>query len=264
VRLNVGTVVVLALFAFRGASAYEEWDLPNLTAPTSLPHPSLELHIQHQFSDSLVSPDVLNRFLGLGDLANVVVGLRADVWSTAQVYASFSNTQMLMSTHWEYTVGGAYAVALPWISMRTQLDAEFFSYAAFDGKNTRTNAGFFNLSLANDPLFGRVVFLGNVGYDSDQERFGLGIGVNVTVLDMLDVFADYFPMVDKAPRSYAYDNAPWIHNPYCFGLKFTTSGHQFFFFAGNSTEVGARHLMQGAIDDAPRFGFMITRLFRFD
>jgi hypothetical protein len=256
--------VFFLAFGLQSANAFEEWDLPNLTAPTSMKPFSLEFQIQHQFSDSIIGGESLNRFFGLGDFANVVVGLRADVWKTAQVYASFGNIQTLMETHWEYVVGAAYAVPIPWIFMSAQIDAQFFSYAAFDQNNTRTEGGFYNLSLRNDPIFGRVVFLVNAGYDSDQRRFGLGIGADVKVLENFDLYGTYFPKVDKSPHSYFYENAAGTYDPYCFGIKMTTGGHQFFLFVDNTTEVGVRHLMQGGADFAPRFGFMIKRLFSFE
>jgi Membrane bound beta barrel domain (DUF5777) len=263
-RLVTRFVMGLLVLGLQGANAYEEWDLPDLTAPTSMKPLSLEFQIQHQFADSIFTSESFNRFFGLGDLANVVVGLRADIWSTAQVYASFGNTQTLMLTHWEYVVGGAYAVPIPWLFMNAQIDAQFFSYAALDANNTRTEGGFYDLSLRNDPIFGRVVFLVNAGYDSDQRRYGLGIGADAKVLENFDLYGSYFPKVDKSPHSPTYDNAAAIYNPYCFGIKMTTGGHQFFLFVDNSTEVGVRHLMQGTTDYAPRFGFMIKRLFSFE
>jgi hypothetical protein len=242
--------------------AYEEWSLPNLTAPTVLSAPSLELQIQHQFWGRFNGKDMIPRFFGLGDLADVNVGLRATVWRTAQVYASYDNQQLSSFSNYEYTAGAAYAVHVPQLFVRMQADGQAFSYSSLLTYPEKRFTGYYlQGSLQNDTLlFGRGKLLVNTGYDFDKKKFGLGFGCEIRVARAIDVFGELFPIVDKADRVLYREQKLAV--PVYLGGKITTPGHQFFVFLGNAQENGPRHCMRGAPDNYWRFGFMIKRLFR--
>ena len=249
-------VIVSSLFA------YEEWSLPNLIAPTLIKPFALEGQFQHQFWGRIDGADKFDRFFGIADGAEGCFTLRAAVWSTAQVLVSYDNYQLFNQSKNEFVVGTSYAAAVPRIFLNVQADAQFFSYASMKTfPNKRFNNFFVQAALRNDPLFGRVVALVDAGYDFDRNAPGLGLGLDVKVIDALDVYGEYFPVLKKP-----YDPlfpGPIIRNPFSFGVKFTTAGHQFFIFFGNANEIGSRHLMMGTQDNNLRFGFALKRLFSF-
>ena len=105
------------------------------------------------------------------------------------------------------------------------------------------------------PLFGRLVFIVNGGYDYDKREFGVGSGGDMKITKAVDVFTTLFPPLDATASD--------AINAYGFGVKITTVGHQYFFTLSNATEIGSRHLMTGAQDNSLRLGFAIKRLFSF-
>lgn len=252
----VSISIVTSLFA------YEEWSLPNLTAPTVIKPFGLEAKYQHQFLGRIDGSDKFDRFFGLGDGADASITLRAVVWSGAQVYVDYDNMQLFNQSRNEFAVGTSYAVTVPWIFLRLQAEGQFFSYASFlTFPEKRRNNFFVMAALQNVPLFGRVAGLVNAGYDFDMKAFGLGLGLDIKVVDAVDVYGEYFPVVDKADDSLFAGRV--ARNPFSLGVKLTTAGHQFCVFFGNAAEIGPRHLMRGASDNNLRFGFDIKRLFSF-
>ena len=259
-RCFLSIVACTALFS--SSFAYEEWSIPNLTAPTVIKPFGLEVQFQHQFLGRIDGSDKFDRFFGIGDGADGCLTLRSAVWSTAQAYVSYDNMQLFNQSRNEFVVGTSYAAAVPWIFLHLQADGQFFSYASMKTyPEKRINNFFVQGALRNDPLFGRVAALIDVGYDFDREAFGLGLGTDVKVVDAFDVYGEYFPVLKKADNPLFPGRV--IHNPFSLGVKITTAGHQFFFFFGNANEIGSSHLMMGTLDNNLRFGFMLKRLFSF-
>jgi hypothetical protein len=249
-------VIVSSLFA------YDEWSLPNLIAPTLIIPFALEGQFQHQFWGRIDGSDKFDRFFGIADGAEGCFTLRAAVWSTAKVLVSYDNIQLFNQSKNEFVVGTSYAAAVPRIFLNVQADAQFFSYASMKTfPEKRFNNFFVQAALRNDPLFGRVVALVDAGYDFDREAFGIGLGLDVKVIDAFDVYGEYFPVLKK-PYDPLFPGRI-IQNPFSFGVKLTTAGHQFFIFFGNANEIGSRHLMMGTQDNNLRFGFALKRLFSF-
>lgn len=243
-----------------GLYAYEEWSIPNLTAPTRIEVPALEAQIQHQFQGYVNEFQAVSNFFGITGGADVNFGVRATLLPGAQFYTSYDTHQYVSGTYGEYTFGSSYAAFFHPLFFGAQLDGQIVSYARYDNK--RITRPYLQLSLQNDPLMGRVSFLTDIGYNFAIQHFGLGTSVEVKVTDMFDLYGEYFPWVDKNQNTALADGTTAIQNPFSFGIKITTAGHQFFLFAGNAQENGARHLMRGALDEKLRFGFLLKRLFK--
>ena len=238
---------------------YEEWSIPNLTAPTRIEAPALEVQIQHQFQGYVNEFQSVSNFFGITGGADVNFGVRATLLPGAQLYTSYDSHQYLSGTFGEYTFGSSYAVFFhPLFS--AQLDGQIFSYARYD--NRRIAKPYLQLSLQNDPVMDRLSFLADIGYNFAIQHYGAGAGVDVKLTEMFDLYGEIFPWVDRSQDTKLGDSASSIKAPFLFGLKITTAGHQFFLFAGNAQENGARHLMRGALDEKLRFGFQLKRLFK--
>jgi hypothetical protein len=232
--------------------AYEDWSLPNLEAPTLIGPFGLEAQVQHQFLGRIDGSDKFDRFFGISDGADAWFTLRTVVWSSAQAYTSYDNLQIFNQSRNEFVVGTSYAVALPWIFLHVQPDGQFFSYSSYRTyPEKRFNNFFVQCAFQNDPLFGRFVALIDPGYDFDKRAFGLGLGLDAKVMGSLDVYGEYFPVVNKSADTLYPGRS--IEPPFSMGVKFTTAGHQFFLFLSNATEIGARHLMMGTLDNNLRF-----------
>lgn len=242
--------------------AYEEWSVSDLIAPATVKPFGLEAGFQHKFLGRIDGNDNAGRLFGMGDGADAALTLRATVWSRTQVFVSYDNLQVFSHSHNEFTIGASCAMFVPWAFLRLQAGGEYYSYASvLVFPEERKNNFFFLGALQNDPLFGRIAGLVNIGYDFDKKAFGLGLGIDIKIVDAGDVFGEYFPVVDK--KDDPVFNRGTIYNPFSFGVKISTAGHQFIIYTGNATEIGPRHLMRGASDNFLRFGFEIKRLFSF-
>jgi hypothetical protein len=241
--------------------AYDEWSVPDLTAPTVIKPIAIEVRIQHQFWGRVDGNDAFSRLFGIGDGVDASFGFRSVVWKKAQVYASYDNTQLFGLSHNEFTTGVSYALFLPQICLRMQADGEIFSYASLLSYPEKRKSGYFVQGcFQNDPLFNRLSLLCNIGYDFDRKKPGIGFGIDAAITESFEVYGDYFPVLDKTDAARMHDN---IQNPFSFGVKLVTPGHQFFLFISNAQENGPRHLMQGTSDNYLRLGFMLKRLFDF-
>ena len=255
IRYGLGVITAISFPLF----AYEEWSTPGLTAPTALNPLSIEAQYQHQFWGRIIGKDRPSNLFGIGEGADAYIGLRSVVWRKAQAYVSYDSRQLFRQAHNEFTFGVAYALFIPQAFLRLQAEGEIYSYASYLTYPEERKTGYFIRGcLQNDPVFDRVSFLCNVGYGFDEKKPGLGIGCNVAITEMVEVYGTYFPVWDKTDNSILQTD---IRNPFSFGVKIITYGHQFFIFAGNATEIGSRHLMRGTSDNYLRLGFMIKRLF---
>jgi hypothetical protein len=238
--------------------AYEEWSIPNLTAPTVLQPKSIEISIQHQFWGRIDGKDNVSRLYGLSDGADVRIQARMTVLPGAQVFAFYDRAQPMGFTHAEFSAGASYAHALPKLPLRFQVEGELFTHVfELTDPESRKTGFFLQGCFRGDPLLNRIVPQCDVGYDFDRNVPGLGFGMTVGITESFGVFGEYFPVGTK-PDSALLQTV--IRNPFAFGVKITTYGHQFFFFAGNSMEMGSRNLMRGTADNVLRLGFMIKRM----
>jgi hypothetical protein len=261
-RKPIAIAFVCLLGVAQTGSAYEEWSLPNVIAPTVIDPLALEVRFQHQFLGHIKGDQMFSRLFGIGDGADGYIALRAIVLPGAQAGISYDNSQTVQLSRNEFTVDAAYAAAIPRIFTHAQIKGQFFSYESFRAFPAERRNGFFILgTVSNDPLFGRIVAVINGGYDFDKSAAGLGLGLDVKVTEVFDLFGEYFPRI-TAMDNPSIPGRP-LHSAFSFGGKITTTAHQFFIFIGNSTEIGPRHLMQGTSDNFLRIGFLINRLFSF-
>jgi hypothetical protein len=245
--------------------AYEEWSIPGLNAPNALEPVAIEATYQHQFQGSVFGRDRPGNLFGIGDGADARIGIRSTLWKTAQLYVSYDSRQMVIQSHNEFTAGTGYAVSFPRLHFHLQAEAEIFSYASFlTFPEERKTGGFIDGSLRSDPLFERVTLLAILGYRFSAPAPGAGLGCTVTLTDMVGVYGAWFALWDRSAEPSLQVQGPTsLHNPWLFGVKLTTYGHQFLLYAGNTVENGPRHLMQGTVDNKLRLGFIIKRLFSF-
>jgi hypothetical protein len=251
----VTSILIMACESF----SYEEWSLPNLTAPTVINPLAIEAQIQHQFWGHVDGKDNASRLFGISDGADARIGVRTSVLPRTQVFAFFDNMQLTGVAHNEFSLGVSNALFLSKLHLRMQVEGEVFSYASLlVFPETRKNGIFIQGCFQSDLLFNHVMALCNVGYNFDSKDPGLGIGLDIAVTESFHACGEYFPFFGKTD-TLRFPSG--VRNPFSFGIKFTTYGHQFFFFAGNAKEMGSRNLMRGTSDNYLRLGFMLKRLF---
>jgi hypothetical protein len=255
----------LLLFSAVMLFGYDEWDLPNLVTPTTVKPMALEAQFQHQFLGRIDGKNAADRVFGISDGADVRTKLRFIIWSTIQVYASYDNLQQFNYSRNEYVLGASYAHAIPFIHILAQADGRYYTNASFiTFPQVRKNYYFVQLALQNEPLFDRVVVSANGGYDITNKRWGLGLGLDVKIIEMLDVVGTVFPVIDRSNSPVAgLPGSSTQDSPFLFGVKLTTAGHQFFLTLGSGSEIGEQHLMWGTGNTHLKFGFIVKRLFSF-
>jgi hypothetical protein len=250
---------LLLLFTlFCTTSAYEEQCFPNLKVPTNLSPGNIEASVQHRFYGRIDTGGTT--FFGLATSVFASFGLRYDIWRTLEATAAFYNTNKELET------GVSYAFLNPSLYLKVQAEAVYYNFSARDTafKEFRKQAGCVLFDLQTYQIIQSISPVVNVGYDFDKRRWGLGCGLNATLIEGLDVFGEYFPIVHK-------DRNDSIHtkNAFSFGVKVSTAGHHFLFFLQNSVydggfgTIGSRHLMFGSDNNKLHFGFEIQRMFAF-
>ncbi len=251
---------ILLLFVFFSVtSAYEEQCFPNLSVPTNLSQGNLEASVQHRFYGRIDTGGTT--FFGFATPVSASFSLRYDIWKTIEANAAFYNTNK------ELEIGGSYSFLKPSIFFKMQVQGEYYNFSAYDTafREIRKNAGCVLITMQSYPIIQSISPAINVGYDFDKRKWGLGCGLNVTLVEGLDIFGEYFPILQKDKDSLAVATK----NPFSFGLKISTAGHHFLLFLQNSAysqsigTIGSRHLMFGTDNNKLHFGFEIQRLFAF-
>jgi hypothetical protein len=244
-----------------GAYAFEELSLPNLSAPTVIKPFAIEAQIQHQFWGRVDGNDMFSRLFGIGDGADISIGVSSNILRQTQVFLFYDKMQLIGASHNEFSSGISYAFFLSKLHLRMQAEGEIFSYASFlTDPETRKTGAFIKGCFQNDPLLNRITGLCNVGYNFESRKPGLGIGLDFAVTRSFDAFCEYFPILGQTDASLSPNQ---VYNPFSFGVKLTTFGHQFFIYIGNTLEIGTHNLMRGTSDNNLRLGFMIKRLFDY-
>lgn len=252
------TLLLLSMLVFV-VSAYEEPCFPNLKAPTSLSPGNIEASVQHRFYGRIDTGGTT--FFGLATPVYASFGLRYDVWRTLEANAAFYTSNK------EFEIGASYAFLYPSVSLKMQVEGIYYNFSAYDAdfKEHRKQAGCMLLDLQSYPIIQSISPAVNIGYDFDIRKWGMGLGLNVLLVEGLDVFGEYFPILQKDRDS----TAVATKNAFSFGVKISTAGHHFLFFLQNSVynsgigTIGSRHLMFGTDNYKLHFGFEIQRLFAF-
>jgi hypothetical protein len=252
----------LALCVSMQAFALEN-SLLNLKLPTALEARQAQFIVQHRFF-GLVDVKPIDTFFGMSEGANVGIGFRVRVAQKAEVFAS----HVIRAK--EYSAGAGHAFDFPGLPLRGQVDLQYVTYSHFvvsqaGASEKREHLFFGQLDLAAALHGGRLTPVANLGYDSETDRWGLGIGLNAGVFERLSLIAEYFPRLT--------DRNDGLADAVALGVKVQTYGHHFLFQLSNGTVIGTRRLMAGVprsiqTDTGTRnhpwmFGFGIQRLLEF-
>jgi hypothetical protein len=254
--------LLLLFVLFCSVSAYDEQCFPNLKAPTNLAPGEMEVSIQHRFLGKI---DTAATVFGLASGVWASLGLRYVVWSTLEANAAFYPLN-----NKEFETGASYAYLLPKIFLKTQFEGTYYNYSVYSYDSTgqkekRKSAAAILFSAQTFPIISSISPAVNIGYDFDRKKWGLGTGLNVTLIAGLDLFGEYFPMVEKNKTDTTLSK-----NAFSFGFKISTARHHFLFLVQNSSffnssagAIGSRRLMFGADNNNFHLGFEIQRLFAF-
>jgi hypothetical protein len=254
--------LLLTCALFFTAAGYEEQCFPNLKTPTNLSAGEMEVSIQHRFTGKI---DTAATAFGLATSVWAGLGLRYVLWSTLEANAAFYPLN-----NKEFETGVSYAYLLPKVFLRTQFEGTYYNYGIFvydstGQKEKRKSGAAIMFSAQTYPIISSISPAVNIGYDFDRKKWGLGTGLNVTLIEGLDLFGEYFPMVEKNKT-----DTTLTKNAFSFGFKISTARHHFLFLVQNSSffnssagAIGSRRLMFGADNNHLHFGFEIQRLFAF-
>jgi hypothetical protein len=237
------------LFLFIPFSLYPlENDLLNINVPTGMETNKFAFIIQHRFYGDVTDDPIGNHF-GIDYGANVCLRMRYRAWNTLELKAGYTRD------HKEYTLGSSYAIEFHPLYLRSQIDIEFFDYTDF-GIDEKVKDFFYMFSLQSDTWPNHLSVLANLGYDGENSKIGMGIGVDLgfdiqfKYIQRIHLIAEYYPLRDK--ENYQYRS-------FSFGLKAETFGHLFMFSLGNNTEIGTRRAMLGTYSNTLHLGFNIYR-----
>lgn len=244
--LFIAVSVSQLLFAFEPAAL-------NLKVPSRLEKTEAVFLIQHRFYGN-ITDDPFGTFFGLNAGANIGIGLRYALLSKLEI-----NTHYIRSQR-EFAFGASYAKAIEQLSLHSQLDIQFFSYALIGLEERRQNF-YYGLALQTEPLIKIITPTINISYDGYNETFGIGCGLALSFsidfgpFDRIAIIGEYFPIIQRADEIHGSENC------YIFGLKSETYGHHFMLMTGNNSAISARRLMLGTGMSDLYAGFNIHRHF---
>ena len=246
---------LFVLTSFTSASALEK-SMLSLKLPSRLEARQAQFFFQHRFYGR-IDKDALDTFFGMSQGANAGLGFRVRLFENFEmaVFHVFLNN--------EYSLVAGYAVDLPSLPLRAQVDAEIFTdkkliFLKDRVDFTRKRFAALRLDLASKPILNRLTPAVNIGYDTEMERTGLGFGLDAAISKKFSLIGEYYPRLKK--------NGPdddLRYDSYAVGLKVQTYGHHFLFHVGNNTQIGIRRLMAGSASRDLYFGFGIQRLLEF-
>ena len=227
-----------------------------LVSPTGLGNLESEISIQHRFRGAF-DEEPFDTFFGTNRGANIALFYRQAFLYNAELKLGY------IKDNTEYLVEGSWLLPLKDFPVQAQINLQFFSYEDFFNPEQRHDNVMFVLAAQNEPLWKRLVFNANLGYDAENERLVSGIGAKVKILPSLSWLAEYYPVWDR-------DSAPQdvqlqIRNKDSFstGIKLDTYGHNFMFMLGNNEGMTLRKSTLGSITSDLKFGFNIQRRFGF-
>jgi hypothetical protein len=239
--------------------AYEEKSMPNLAVPTELEQGNLEAGIIHRFL-RYPSGQFPDNFI---NMANVDLSLRYIIVSKLEVGLGYIGSGNSVISAKETFVNMGYSYFIPQLYVRTQAIIQYYRDESVDYPPKWTDNMLYRFNMQSDPILKRISPVINVAYDSKLKKAGLGTGLNVSITDNVDVVAEYYPNIGKRDSTLISitESRPTV-NCYAVGIKYSTYGHHFMLTVGNSTDIGMRHQMRGAVNNNIYFGFSIQRLFK--
>lgn|GEM_PF-378372 len=248
-KIVLSLVILIAgsqLFAF-------ETSMLNLKVPSNLDGKSLLFELQHRFKGVLTEEPIEN-FFGLDLGANVSLGLRYAIVPRLELNAAYTTHEG------EYRVGASYAHHIPQIFLMVQADVQYFN---FERNGERNGNLFYSTAVQSYPIANSFSPVINFAYDSYDEKFGLGIGLQVGFdwwfgpIERISLIGEYYPVLDEE------ETITGPENYFAAGLRVDTDGHRFMLQIGNGWNTGPRRLMLGTTSNDIYIGFNIQRLLRF-
>ncbi len=236
--------ILLVLIATAGSVGYEE-GMPNLVSPYSMEPGKSEFQVQHRFLGEAFD-DMIDDFFGADLGANISLSLRSFVTPGVEIDLSH------IRAGGEYTAGGGYNGFIGAIQSSFHISGHWYTVEVTADDR---ESGFYGLlSLETMDLGDVASITANLGWDSREERTGLGFGASAALSGAVSLQGEYWPARDGAEGFEADSMDAW-----CAGLRMNTWGHQFGMVFGNSWAVGTRNLPAGATDDEIRLGVTIRR-----
>lgn len=232
-------LVILVLLIPQTLLSYDSGML-NLRVPTNLEQGQAEFVVKHRFYGK-ISDETWDTFFGMDGGANVGISFRYSILEKFEFKISRTRLQK------EYTTGLSYAYVISKV-LHGQADIQLFSLKP--GTQVREKAFFYQLAVQSAPVLKKFTTVVNIGYDAYNEQAGLGLGVDVGILESLSIIGEYFPVLEGDDEV----------DCFAFGFRIQTYGHRFMFLLGNSRQIGTRRLMLGSDTRDLYFGFNIHRL----
>lgn len=244
---NIRRLLLFALVTVSMAFAYDEKCMPELSVPTKLEAGSLEAAVQHRFL-RIPGPDFPDNFIYM---ANVKLGLRFVPLPKLETGTSYD------FYHREYDFRAGYSFFLPRQYLRMQALATYYG-AKRDFYLKWDHSFLGQINFQSEPVAGRVLPVLDLAYDGLTRKMGMGTGINIVVLDNIDLLGEYYPVLGGRDTLLGKKAV----NCWTAGVKITTAGHHFILNVSNNYEVGMRRHMRGAPDNNTiYYGFTIHRLF---
>ncbi|MCF7793299.1 MAG: DUF5777 family beta-barrel protein [Candidatus Cloacimonetes bacterium] len=244
--------LIFIVFYFSFLSAYD-FSMINLINPSGLDAKQAELMIRHRFYGD-ITDEPLDNFLGMDAGANVNLSARYQFIRNAELKLGYSRRKS------EKTLGASYKIEIDDFPIIGQVGLDYFSYEEVSQPETTRRNIFPYFALQNEEVIDRLVATINTGFDGYNERFVLGAGLTVRILDNMSLLFEYYPVLDRDSASDELAFYLGEEDAYSFAIKFDTYGHQFTFLLSNTDNIGIRRCSLGAEKDSYlHLGFNIQR-----
>lgn len=250
--------ILLALLVLLGISflsAYQANSI-GLFTPSSLDNIQGEINLGHRFYGK-VNHDVLGTFFGTSMGANATLGYRQHILFGTEAKLAYTSANKM------YELGAAWRYATDESPVKAQID---LTAAFFDKELSSDRASDFGvmLSAQNKPVWNRLIFTLNAGYNTYYQRLALGVGTQIMITDDLSLLGEFYPLLnseDSLDPIFAVGD----HSAFAAGIAFDTYGHSFVFSLGNDPYHfnTAGHGLGTEYKDTLHLGFNIRRRLGF-
>ena len=249
------TVLILFLLSAAGCIFAAQYENPmlNMDVPTGLEQGQTYFKFDHKFYQALDKYPKNDMFALFDNQVNMNIELRYLAVAGLEINAGYTTKNR------EQTAGLSYALNFHELHFSVQAGLEFFTYRDSVHGNFDQNL-FYSLDIQSEPLLDDKLILSlDAGYDGYALNPGLAIGASYEILRDISLLAECYPVIKLA----AQNDCIGPTSVYFVGFKIQTSGHQFIFKFGNSTDIGMRRMMLGVTKSDLYAGFSIMRLIRF-
>jgi len=229
--------------------------LPALKTPTALGEDEAEFNLAHRFYGA-VDKDPLETFLGMNAGANVGLSYRQHLIYNIELGMGYERKNN------RYEFGSSFKFTPFELPVQAQIELAYFSFKQ-NGQDDRRKNFCYLLSAQNKPLWDRLSFTVNAGFDGYYERLVSGIGTHIILSDKIALIGEYYPVWDRDSAPKRIKNLLSDNDAYVFGIKMDTYGHHFIFLLSNAEGTNPQSLSMGTSSQDLRFGFNIQRRMQF-